>query len=238
MDLFDWLEVIRQLREKGKTQQEIAEVLGWSRGRVSQFIMVLENVATEVLEFCKLHQEGRVASNATNVAFNFTEGWFRDSGIYDLPPHRQIREQLIKDNLLRRHLTPAQKAEVVLKLAEVEAERARQRQLRELKPFKNENVLKNDTVEGHGPPTDKEQGRAIEIAVKKAREAGLQISDKTVKKAKKILEVAEKDPEIKQLWEQAKKGDKSSIAASFWSISKLREVRKILLRCLGKTQKQ
>lgn len=33
------------------------------------------------------HQTGRVASSATNVATHkFTEGWFRNSGIYDLNP--------------------------------------------------------------------------------------------------------------------------------------------------------
>jgi DNA-binding NarL/FixJ family response regulator len=38
------------------------------------------------------------------------------------------------------------------------------------------------------------------LAVKKAREQGLAISDKTVKKAKKILEVAKEDPEIASLF--------------------------------------
>lgn len=38
------------------------------------------------------------------------------------------------------------------------------------------------------------------MAVKKAREQGLAISDKTVKKAKKILEVAKEDPEIASLF--------------------------------------
>jgi len=43
--------------------------------------------------------------------------------------------------------------------------------------------------------SDNEKGKVRDIVAKKAREEGLQISDKTVKKAKKILEVAEKDPE-------------------------------------------
>ncbi|WP_156029596.1 hypothetical protein [Archaeoglobus fulgidus] len=66
-----------------------------------------------------------------------------------------------------RHLTTAQKAE---KVTEVE----------------------------NFPPredSDNEKGKVRDIVAKKAREEGLQISDKTVKKAKKILEVAEKDPE-------------------------------------------
>jgi len=87
LDLFDYLEIIKKLREEGKTQKEIAEMLGekWSRGRVSQYMMLLDKVATNVLEFCKQHQKDRVAENATTVAFKFTERWFRDSGIYNLP---------------------------------------------------------------------------------------------------------------------------------------------------------
>ncbi|WP_048091907.1 hypothetical protein [Geoglobus acetivorans] len=41
---------------------------------------------------------------------------------------------------------------------------------------------------GHVPTFFEDKGKAIEIAVKKAREKGLRISDKTVKKAKKIIE--------------------------------------------------
>ena len=122
----------------------------------------------------------------------------------------EIEEQLIKDNLLRRHLTTAQKAEIVLKLAEIEAKKARERQLSQLKQFRN-------TVEGSQPPTDRysvegsqptteDSGRAIEIAVRKVRSGGLSISDKTVKKAKKILEVAENDPMVAEWWEEARQG--------------------------------
>jgi len=33
----------------------------------------------------KQHQEGRAPTNGANVpTFNFTEGWFRTSGLYDL----------------------------------------------------------------------------------------------------------------------------------------------------------
>lgn len=78
--------MIKRLKEEGKTQKEIDEVLGWSRDKVKNHSRLLENVGTEVLNFCKAHQERRVPSSATNVpTFNFTEGWFRDSGIYDLP---------------------------------------------------------------------------------------------------------------------------------------------------------
>jgi len=46
---------------------------------------LLDDVATEVLEMAREHQEGRVAGDATDVAtFNFTEGWFRNSGINNI----------------------------------------------------------------------------------------------------------------------------------------------------------
>ena len=39
---------------------------------------------TQVLELAQKHQKGRVTKDVTHVTFNFTEGWFRKSGIYDL----------------------------------------------------------------------------------------------------------------------------------------------------------
>ena len=82
-DLFDYLGYIKTSRDAGDTQEIIGGKLGWSREKISQYCILLDGVATEVLEFVKPHQEGRVAGDATNVA-NFTEGWFRNSGIYDL----------------------------------------------------------------------------------------------------------------------------------------------------------
>jgi len=124
----------------------------------------------------------------------------------DLKDELQIKEYLIKDNLLRRHLTTAQKAEIVLALAEIEAERARVRQ--EATQLVGRGVQKKDVmVVGQEPPTiNEDKGKSIEIAVKKAKDQGLPISDKTVKKAKKILEAAEKDQDIKKEWEKAKAG--------------------------------
>ena len=90
MDLFDWLDIIRRLRDdEGLTQAQVAERIGWSRGAVSQYVMLADRVATQVLDLAKAHQEGRVAEDATHVAFDFTEGWFRNSGIYRLWPEYQ-----------------------------------------------------------------------------------------------------------------------------------------------------
>jgi site-specific DNA-methyltransferase (adenine-specific) len=93
MDLFDWLDVIRKLKDEGHTQQEIGDRIGWSRQQVSQYSMLIDKIATTILKTTKVYQNGRVAENATTVTFNFTERWFRDSGLYDIP---EYQERLIK----------------------------------------------------------------------------------------------------------------------------------------------
>ena len=83
MDLFDWLDVVGRLREEGLTQAKIGERIGWSREVISKYLSVLDGLGTQILNLAKKHQEGRVPSNGTNVpTFNFTEGWFRNSGLY------------------------------------------------------------------------------------------------------------------------------------------------------------
>ncbi len=91
MDLFDWLDIISKLRDEGLTQAQIGERIGWGRGQVSQYLMLLEKVATKVLVLARKYQKGRVAENATFVAFNFTEGWFRNSGLYNLSEKYQLK---------------------------------------------------------------------------------------------------------------------------------------------------
>ena len=62
--------------------------------------MLIDKVATPVLALALEHQTARVASNATLVA-NFTEGWFRDSGLYELNSEYQARfiEGIVPDIL-------------------------------------------------------------------------------------------------------------------------------------------
>ncbi|MBT9260214.1 MAG: hypothetical protein KM310_10785 [Clostridiales bacterium] len=43
--------------------------------------MLTGSVATHVLNLAREQQEGRVAADATTVAFTFTEGWFRAKGL-------------------------------------------------------------------------------------------------------------------------------------------------------------
>jgi len=44
----------------------------------------------------KQHQKQRVTEDVTDVTFNFTEGWFRTSGLYDLWPRYQKRLRIGK----------------------------------------------------------------------------------------------------------------------------------------------
>jgi len=90
MDLFDWLDIIKKLREEGLTQAQIGDRIGWSREQVRNYIFVLDKVGTEVLDLARKHQNGRVPKNGTIVPFDFTEGWFRNSGLYDLCEKYQL----------------------------------------------------------------------------------------------------------------------------------------------------
>ncbi|NPD90684.1 MAG: ParB N-terminal domain-containing protein [Asgard group archaeon] len=90
MDLFDWLTIIKKLREEGLTQKEIGEKIGWTRGQINQYTMLLNKIDTKILDLIKQHQMGRVSDNDTMVTFSFTERWFRDSGLYDLNEKYQL----------------------------------------------------------------------------------------------------------------------------------------------------
>lgn len=96
MDLFDWLDIIKKLKEEGMTQEEIAKKIEWSTEQVKQYSVLLNNIVTDVLGLTKKVQEGRVTKKVTTVTsfidientsiktkpFNFTEWWFRNSGLY------------------------------------------------------------------------------------------------------------------------------------------------------------
>ena len=82
MDLFDWLSIIQKLKGEGLIQKEIGERIGWSRGKENQYEMLLNKVDTQILALCKQYQIGRVSEKDTSVSFDFTEGWFRTSGLF------------------------------------------------------------------------------------------------------------------------------------------------------------
>ena len=88
-DLFDVLYKIGRLKDEGKTNFEIAEILCWSESKAMQYSALFKNL-TPILSECKLHQFGRVRDELTSVSFDFTEGWFRTSGLYDLNEEFQL----------------------------------------------------------------------------------------------------------------------------------------------------
>jgi len=93
MDLFDWLDVIGKLKGEGLALKEIGQKLGWSKDMVSLYFKLIDKVSTTILKLCKSHQSGRVDKGSTKVENNFTERWFRDSGLYDL--NESYQEKLI-----------------------------------------------------------------------------------------------------------------------------------------------
>lgn len=167
MDLFDWLDVVDELRD-GHTQAEIGEKIGWSRSKVSQYTTLLGNVATEVLELAREHQEGRVAEDATVVA-DFSERWFRDSGVYDLDDGHQ--QQFI-EWFIESQNCGAAKSKVTRKAGELAAI---QSQLGTLDAELNGGVGESTTSElreavENGEYTDDTLEDAIEAANKNAKD--------------------------------------------------------------------
>lgn len=89
MDMFDWLFRIEQEKEKGLTQAEIGGRIGWSRTKIADYIKLLSSIVAQVLELAKQHQKGRASCDDASATFDFTEGWFRTSGLYNLCPDYQ-----------------------------------------------------------------------------------------------------------------------------------------------------
>jgi hypothetical protein len=47
--------------------------IGWSRSKVNNYMLLLKEIDTPILELAKKHQTGRVSKNDTGVSFNFTD---------------------------------------------------------------------------------------------------------------------------------------------------------------------
>lgn len=91
-DLFDYLDYIQRYRDE-LTQSELAEKLGWSESQVKKYSALLTNAVPKVLEIAREYQEGRGTCEVPNGTFNFTEGWFRNSGLYDLDAGWQAEDE-------------------------------------------------------------------------------------------------------------------------------------------------
>ena len=47
-------------------------------------MILLSKIVAEVLDFSKLYQTGRATKKVAIATFDFTEGWFRNSGLYNI----------------------------------------------------------------------------------------------------------------------------------------------------------
>ena len=68
--------------------KEIAKKLGWSEPNLKQYSNLLNKIGYKVLEKCNLIECNAVSKKSYNVTF--TEGWFRNSGLYDLSEDSQL----------------------------------------------------------------------------------------------------------------------------------------------------
>lgn len=66
------------------TQAVIGERVGWEEGQVKKYSMVLNRTVPQVLDSAQAHQNGRGTDKVPNGTFDFTEGWFRNSGARSL----------------------------------------------------------------------------------------------------------------------------------------------------------
>jgi hypothetical protein len=98
-DLFDKLNTILQLKNDGLTQDEIGNILKTSRENIGNYNVLINKIVADVLDKCKIIQDGRATKNVANATFNFTLGWFRNSGLYELNKHYQhkIIDRFIQD---------------------------------------------------------------------------------------------------------------------------------------------
>lgn len=178
----------------------------------------------------------------------------KDLGISDLDakvkPFTDLyaeKEFCISTNLNRRHMTNAQKAELGLKLLELEEEKAKERQENSRKDTHDKKgqfisqpvVLISEPLveEGEnglnqvfsakpivsGPVLGKTErqeknGKSLEIAAKKVG-----VGKDSLYKAKKIKEAAQSDPQIKKRWEDAKAG-KTTINRAYQDV-KQKEIK-------------
>ena len=84
MDLFDWLSIIRQLKDKGLTLKEIGKKINMEESMIKMYSSLLKNLVAEVVDFCKQYQINRATKKVAIATFDFTLKWFMDSGLYDL----------------------------------------------------------------------------------------------------------------------------------------------------------
>jgi len=87
-DLFDELDYIAREKERGLTLKEIvAKVDGWGEGYVKKRSRLLSNTVPRVRDMAR-GAKRRLGTEKVPSG-TFTEGWFRNSGLYDLQDGKQ-----------------------------------------------------------------------------------------------------------------------------------------------------
>lgn len=97
-DVFDWLEIIRILGEKGNTQEQIAKKLGadWTREKVGSYTIINTKIVKQNLELAKQHQFGRFTENVkdfTNIDFKLV--FFTDIKDLDEINQKKVIQEFI-----------------------------------------------------------------------------------------------------------------------------------------------
>lgn len=75
----------------GLTLKDIEKKEIISISKIKKLSGLISNIVPQVLDFAKEYQIGRVNKELTSVKFDFTEGWFRTSGLYDLEEKYQLQ---------------------------------------------------------------------------------------------------------------------------------------------------
>ena len=124
----------------------------------------------------------RLDGRTRTIAGKMVNYKFTKEDFIDLPPDTNPGAYTISMNIIRRHIeSPAHRIELVLKALEFDKE------------LKNENEIEDENLKKIV------KRRENEIIAKEAKSDVI-----TVERARVIIELAKKDPEIKRKWEKAK----------------------------------
>ncbi|MBU4300957.1 MAG: hypothetical protein KKB09_07120 [Nanoarchaeota archaeon] len=75
------------MRTESITQEAIGKRIGWERGQVAKYSMILDKIVPENLEMAKKYQTGRGTKDVPNGTIDFTEGGLRELiGLNVMPP--------------------------------------------------------------------------------------------------------------------------------------------------------
>lgn len=132
-------------------------------------------------------------------------------------------QYVISENIMRRHLNIAQKAEIGMLLYD-EVEKQVQEEQRKKQSETQKGIPKKELGVNKVTLPSKEKDPTRRTAYKVAQK--VRVKPHTIQKVKIIKEIAKEDKEIAEEWEKAKKGD-SSITAVYQEASKIKAIAKL-----------